>query len=163
MTKCLNSNVLKIIAIAAMVLDHVASSFFVSYFSLYVLFRFIGRVCAPIMFMGIANGFRFTSNKVKYGIRLLLFAFISQIPYSLHSKGVVFLFDDYNIIFTLFFGFLCLYALIDIKNVCYKSLLFVLCFGLSCFCDYGIFALLMILMFYFCNSGNLKIIYYCLM
>ncbi len=162
MSRCLNSNVLKIIAISAMVLDHVAISFLGNNLSLYIIFRMIGRVCAPIMFMGIANGFRFTSNKFKYGMRLLVFAIISQIPYSLYKVGTVFMFDFYNIIFTLFLGFMCLYALVDIKNIFYRLLLVFLCFSLVCFCDYGIFALVMILMFYFCNSKNLKIVCYCL-
>ena len=162
MSKWLNSNVLKLIAIVAMVLDHVAITFLENNFSLYIIFRMIGRVCAPIMFMGIANGFRFTSSKFKYGIRLLVFAFISQIPYSLYKKDAIFMYDFYNIIFNLFLGFMCLYALEDIKNVVYKCFVVFLVFIVSCFCDYGMLSLVMILMFYFCNGRNFRIFCYCL-
>lgn len=162
MVRWLNSTVLKLIAIIAMVLDHVAISFLENNLSLYIIFRMIGRVCAPIMFLGIANGFRFTSNKFKYGIRLFVFAVISQVPYSLYMNDTICIFDFYNIIFTLFLGFMCLYALVDIKNIFYKCLLVILCFSLSCFCDYGAFALVMILMFYFCNSKKFRVFYYCL-
>lgn len=160
MKKILNSNSLKIIAILAMVLDHIAIAFISMSSPFYYILRIIGRITAPIMFYSLANGFFYTKNKFKYGFRLLLFAVISQIPYSLFLDNKVIVYDNYNILFTLFLSFICLYALYDIKNYFFKILILLLMCSLSLFCEYGIFGIVLVLMFYLFRESKLKTFFY---
>ena len=83
MRKGLNRNLLKYIAIIAMVLDHVAFLFIPPFSLSYQICRFIGKLTAPIMCYFLAEGYNYTSSKVKYGTRLLIFAIISQFAFSL--------------------------------------------------------------------------------
>ena len=163
MNKGLNNNSLKIIAIIAMVLDHVAHAFISLTSPFYYIFRIVGRITAPIMFFSLANGYKYTRNKVKYGLRLFSFALISQIPFSLFLENKVFLYDKYNIIFTLFLGFLCLCFLYNIKNIFLKILGVLSCFILSYFCEYGLFAIGLIVLFSLCENDRLKMLFYSFM
>lgn len=160
MKKVLNSNSMKIIAIIAMVLDHIALAFIPLTNFLYYIFRVVGRVTAPIMFYSLANGFHYTKNKFRYGCRLLLFAIISQIPYSLFIHDTFFQYNDYNVLFTLLLGLLALYALYDVNNYIIKILLFVGSCFLSLFCEFGIFGIILILLFYIFKYSKFKILYY---
>ena len=152
MKKILNNNSLKIIAILSMLLDHVSYLFIRTNNFLYYIFRIIGRICAPIMFFGIANGYKYTSNKKKYGLRLLIFALISQIPYSLFMNDKIFLFSNYNVIFTLFLSFLTILIFDKCDKKIIKYSLMLLCLILSYFCDWGVIGILISLAFYLINE-----------
>ena len=79
----LTANKIKIIALAAMFFDHFVSVFLPNNELLNLVFRFSGRVAAPVFCFCIAQGFYYTSNIKKYIARLLFFAVISHIPYNL--------------------------------------------------------------------------------
>ena len=70
---------LKLIAIITMTFDHVGSVFF----SNQIIWRIIGRFSFPIFCYLIILGLETTGNVIDYFKRLLIFAFISQIPYIL--------------------------------------------------------------------------------
>ena len=163
MKQVLNSNSLKIIAILAMVLDHVAIAFISLTNPFYYVLRIIGRLTAPLMFYCLANGFFYTRNKFKYGARLLLFAIISQVPYSLFAKEKIFIYDDYNVIFTLFLSFIFLYGFYDVKNTISKILLLVLSCSLSLLCEYGLFGISLVWMFYMFRDSKYKTLMYTLL
>lgn len=90
------NDLLKIIAIATMLIDHVGYL----YFPGQMLYRTIGRIAFPIFAYQVALGFQKTSNRKKYGLRLLIFACISQIPYFWFNPDVQFRFGGLNIMFT---------------------------------------------------------------
>lgn len=165
MRKVLNSNSLKIIAICMMLLDHVAIKFVPVSSIFYFIFRCFGRVCAPIMFYSLAKGYKFSKNKIKYGFRLFIFALISQIPYSLFISDKVFNFTNYNVLFDIFLAFLILVIFEKIDYRLIKYSLVCLCFILSYFCDWGMFGLILAMLFYFCKK-EYKYLFYsiaCLM
>lgn len=160
MKKLLNSNSLKIIAIFAMLLDHIAYYFFSPYCIYYYVFRTKGRVTAPIMLYCLTIGFCHTKSKFKYAMRLLIFAAISQIPFSLFCYNKLFVLSELNIIFTLFLGIILMISLYDIKNIYLKISLLILCLVLSCFCEYGLFAMSLILIFSMCKDRKWQYVLY---
>lgn len=71
----LDSFTLKIIAITAMVIDHVGLLFFPTI----AIFRIIGRLTIPIMAYLITEGYKKTRSIKKYMFRLFIFALISMV------------------------------------------------------------------------------------
>ncbi len=83
MTKCLNSNHLKFIAIAAMTVDHAADLIFPHFpaHPVAIILHLIGRITAPIMWFFVCEGFHYTHNLKKYIGRMAVFAVISHFAY----------------------------------------------------------------------------------
>ena len=81
--KKLNSNHLKIIAIIAMTIDHLADLLYPNMQNgiVPIVLHIIGRVTAPIMFFFICEGYHYTKNLKKYIARLFIFAIISHFAY----------------------------------------------------------------------------------
>ncbi len=87
---------LKIIAIATMVIDHVGRILYPDL----LLLQIIGRLSFPIFAYLIVLGVDSTKKPRKYMVTLLVFALISQVPYYL-AFGIQ-PFDRLNILFSLF-------------------------------------------------------------
>ena len=58
----MNRNVLKIIALITMLIDHIGCIFFPNI----IVFRVIGRLSYPIFAMFIAEGYYYTKSRKKY-------------------------------------------------------------------------------------------------
>ena len=97
---------IKLIAMATMLIDHIGAVFFPNALWL----RIIGRLAFPLFAWGIAMGYMRTSNWKIYAIRLLAAGLISQLPYSLLFQN-----NHLNICFTLLAGLLALKVL-DSRN-----------------------------------------------
>ncbi len=143
---------IKYIAIAAMLIDHIAAFFLKPENNpvltvIYIIMRTIGRIAAPVMFFFLTEGYSHTSSKLNYGLRLLCFGIISQIPYSLARYGKVST-ESLNVIITLFMSFLMLAATDRIKNQVFKGLTVFIFIMLSAFSDWGIIGTLMVWLFY---------------
>jgi hypothetical protein len=82
--KRLTANVIKVIAIVAMTIDHFTWTFFPGYRTdiLPLFLHIIGRLTAPIMCYFIVEGYYHTKNLKKYIIRMFVFAFISHFAYA---------------------------------------------------------------------------------
>ncbi len=117
--KGITGNTLKMVAIVTMLIDHagvvlVAGGILAGQGSViregspwpmaYVVMRTIGRLAFPIFCFLLTEGYIHTRDVKKYGIRLLAFAFISEIPFDLAIFGQWFQPDYQNVYFTLFFG-----------------------------------------------------------
>lgn len=89
--KFLNANAVKLIAIIAMTIDHIAWAAFPGYptDAVPVIMHIIGRITCPIMCYFIAEGYHYTKNINKYTGRLFLFAFISHFAYVYASDSYV--------------------------------------------------------------------------
>lgn len=74
----MNRQQIKLLAIAAMTIDHIALVFVPSSSILYYVMRLIGRLTAPLMAFMLTEGFRYTHSRLKYLLRLFAFALISQ-------------------------------------------------------------------------------------
>ena len=81
--KKLNSNHLKLLAIIAMTIDHIADLLYPGMPNNVVstILHIIGRITAPIMFFFICEGFYHTKDLKKYITRLFIFSFISHFAY----------------------------------------------------------------------------------
>ena len=77
----LNGNTLKIIAAVSMVIDHIGFIFFPGI----QIFRILGRLALPIFSFMIAEGCRYTKNKLKYFLTIFILDAICQIVYFLYG------------------------------------------------------------------------------
>ena len=91
MKKILNSNMIKIIAIIAMTIDHITWMIYPGYPKeiIPIVLHIIGRITCPIMCYFIAEGYYYTKDINKYTKRLFVFAIISHIPYMFASMNFV--------------------------------------------------------------------------
>ena len=91
MKATLNSNWIKIIAIVAMTIDHIAWLVFPGYSGdiIPVVMHIIGRITCPIMCYFIAEGYQHTKNISKYTRRLFIFSFISHFAYVYFSANYI--------------------------------------------------------------------------
>lgn len=113
--KGLNANTLKMIAIIAMTVDHVAWTFFPGYrTNVPVLsLHLIGRITAPIMMFFVVEGFYHTKNIKRYIARMFVFALISHFAYALmFGKNFIpfqsSVFDQTSVMWAFAFGLLAL-------------------------------------------------------
>lgn len=101
-SKILNSNQLKLIAIIAMTVDHIAWAMFDGYPTalLPLVMHIIGRLTCPIMCYFIAEGYHYTRNINKYTFRLFAFAFVSHFAYIFASNDFV----DFKSLIPFYYG-----------------------------------------------------------
>ena len=142
--KYLSGSSLKVIAMVTMVIDHTAC-YFISGGWEYECMRGIGRIAFPIFAFLIAEGYRHTRRKWDYGRNLLIFAFISEIPWMLlHTDG------SHNVLFTLLAGLCCIAILDKLESHKILPLLVVLVITLAISAlntDYGIQGVALVMMF----------------
>ena len=91
MKKLLDSNIIKIIAIIAMSIDHITWMIYPGYPKeiIPIILHMIGRITCPIMCYFIAEGYHYTKDINKYTKRLFVFAFISHFAYVFASMDFV--------------------------------------------------------------------------
>ncbi|MBR6115242.1 MAG: TraX protein [Oscillospiraceae bacterium] len=119
--RVLSGSALKLLAVAAMLIDHTAfvllggsprllfqiGSWQVR---LYTAMRFVGRIAFPIYAFLLVEGFLHTRSRKIYALRLFLFALISEIPWNLAHTGAL-SYEKQNVFFTLLLGFLGVWTL----------------------------------------------------
>ena len=150
----MNRNVLKMIAVLSMLVDHIGAYFFPNI----LVFRIIGRLAFPIFAFFIAEGWKHTRSKKKYFLTLCLFAIISQVPYYF-LKGAIYL----NILFTFILSLGIIYFIEMFKRHSISGMLGVAgVFLVSAIgsilgmVDYGLLGVLLPAIFYFINLKELK-------
>ena len=146
----LDGTALKLIAVTAMILDHVGDNFFPDQ----IWMRIIGRMALPIFAFCIAEGFSHTRDRRRYLYRMGLFALLSEIPFDLVTSGKVLEFSHQNIMMTFFWAILGLMIYEQVRNRRYGQilgaavLLLFLVSSLFLGLDYQILAVGLIILYY---------------
>ena len=163
--KKLNSNHLKIIAIIAMTIDHIADLLYPGMPNIFIsnVMHIIGRLTAPIMFFFICEGYHYTKDVKKYISRLFIFALISHFAYCF-AFGINFIpfstgniFNQTSIMWTLAWAVVALHILHGKNNLkeWQKWLLIILINLITFSSDFSSIAVMTIL-FMYDRRGNLK-------
>ena len=132
---------LKILAIIAMTADHASTVFLNEGSTLYNICQFFGNFTIVIMSFFITQGLRYTRSVLKYAVRLLLWAVISEIPFYL-LFGL-----QLNVLFTLFASLTIIYFL-DRNGLLIALTALALFFPISLICDWSIIAPVFAIIFY---------------
>lgn len=169
-----DTNLLKIVAMVSMLLDHAGKMLFPDY----MVFRLLGRLAFPIYAYCLAMGAVYTRHPLKYISRMIALALVSQPLYALglgHSNSAMFLvpftenplkaawnfyyysWKDPSILFALTCGLILLWAI--------RNRQFVIAFAMYLFCwkvqthlDYGMNGIHLMLLFYlFCERPLLSL------
>ena len=128
------SNFIKLVAVSAMLLDHLGVFLYPSIIEL----RIIGRIAFPIFAYQLTIGYAMTPSKKEYLARLIGFGLIAQVPYYFLMQKF-----ELNILFALALGVLALWAL-DKRKYYYLILIV----AASFFVKYSIYGLSIILIFH---------------
>jgi hypothetical protein len=153
---------IKLIAITAMVIDHVGLFFFPQI----LLLRIIGRLAFPLFAWLIANGAYYSKNINVYLARLFLFAVIAQIPFFLANRLIEPSFWELNVLFTLFLGLAAIVLMRKSRNR-FTAVLVVIISALLAEIldtDYGALGVLAIILFYvyFKDTKKMVLLQICL-
>lgn len=161
---------IKLIAITAMTIDHLAWVIFPGYSRepAAIIMHIIGRLTCPIMCYCIAEGFHYTRNIKKYTARLFIFSFISHFAYMFFSGGYKeplmliplatgSVFNQTSVMWSLAWGLVMLRVAHseEIKSMTQRAILIILICIISFPSDWSCVAALFVLAFG-TNRGNLK-------
>lgn len=164
MEKKLNSNHLKMLAIIAMTIDHIADLLFPGFLlePLPVIMHIVGRLTAPIMWFFVCEGFFYTKNLKKYLIRMFSFAMISHFAYCFafginylpYSTGDIF--NQTSVIWTLAWALVALWVMNGNHNLknWQRYLMLVLICLVSFSADWSCIAVMAVIAMY-SERGNL--------
>lgn len=145
----LNRDVIKYIAMFTMLLNHIAYIFMIPGEILTEIFMCIGYFTAPTMCYFMVEGYEYTRSKKKYGLRLLTFAVISQIPYMRAFNT-----GSLNMIYTLLCCFLLLVVMEKIYNPFLRMILCMVLMFATVVGDWAFFAAVFTVLFHN-NKGNM--------
>ena len=95
------SNVIKLVAMVTMIIDHIGYVLLPQYRFL----RYIGRIAFPLFIFLLVEGFFHTHDRRLYLIRLAGFAFISEVCFDLGFRSTLIFPQKQNVFFTLSIGF----------------------------------------------------------
>lgn len=104
----LNGNALKLIAALSMLIDHVGYMLFPSV----TVLRILGRIAFPIFAFMVAQGCRYTRNRLRHFLSIFILGVVMQIVMHIAGEGGVM-----NIFLTFSLSILLIYALDSIKKL----------------------------------------------
>lgn len=123
--------------------------------------RCIGRLAFPIFVFFLVEGFFCTRHKKRYGLRLLLFALLAEIPFDLALSGQWVDPSYQNVLFTLAFAYLTLWGIAASVRQPLLQLMWVLagCGAAQvCRTDYGAFGVLFTVVLYWTRGEKRQLV-----
>ena len=149
----MSSFMLKLLAMAAMAVDHTGAILFPGNLTL----RLIGRLSFPIYCFLLAEGFVHTSSRKRYLMRLGLWGIVSEPVFDYAFSGRLWAWEHQNVLFTLFLGLcaLCLLEGLSTSERQWPGLIAALLPAAAAemlMTDYGGFGVLLIVVFYVCRN-----------
>ena len=155
--RVLNRDVIKYIAMTAMLLNHIANIFLVPGTLWYEVLVDIGYFTAITMCYFLVEGFRYTHSRKQYALRLFGFGVVSQVPFSMaFAQNGILEFQDFNMMFTLFLCFCILLCIETIRNRFLRGVLIVLLIFGSLFCDWALLAPVFTLLFAWARENRTR-------
>ena len=157
----MNRQQIKLLAITATTIDHIAFIFVKPDTALYYVMRLIGRMTAPIMTFMLVEGFRYTRSRSRYLLRLVAFALISQ-PFYIrmlfgHAQASVLEYlTHWNVIFTLAVALLSLMLLESQISAAPRLILVGVCISLAQFGDWSYMIPVWAIIFYVFRDDQKK-------
>lgn len=150
--KLIDANMLSIIAIVLMVVDHLWATIVPGN----QWMTWVGRMAFPIFAFQITEGYIHTSNFRKYALRLFLFGLISEIPFNYFYASSIFYPYHQNVMFTLLLGLLAINIIDKMRRKSnFKNILLwsagvvgICLLATISFVDYGAMGVLTIVSFY---------------
>lgn len=138
----MNRQQIKLLAIAAMTIDHIALVFVPSDSILYYVMRLIGRLTAPLMAFMLTEGYRHTRSRSKYLLRLVIFALISQpfyfrLAFGRAPESILEYCTHWNVMLSLAFGLLIMMLFDSYIHSCMSIVLLGVLISLAHFCDWS--------------------------
>ena len=134
-------DILKLIAIIAMTVDHASTALLDEGTPLYDICQFFGNFTIVIMCFFITQGLKHTRSVLNYALRLLSWAMISEVPFYLLFGFRL------NVLFTLLASLIIIY-LIDRMGWLVGLTALALFFPLSLICDWNIIAPVFTIIYY---------------
>lgn len=151
---------LHLLAMLFMLIDHAGKILFPKV----LLLRCLGRLAFPIFAFMAVEGYYHTKNLKKYLFRLFIWAIISEIPYNIFKTGTLIDFARRNVLWTLLFGIILIFAVDKIREKHGNGFIFLTALILTApvsyifarfICaDYGYAGLFTILAFYLFRGKN---------
>ena len=156
------ASTLKQIAVLSMLIDHVTAGLYDRGYwaagnpvtaqgrQLYYILRGVGRIAFPIYCFLLVEGFLHTHDRKKYGLNLLAFALISEIPWDLEHTGNL-QYPVQNVFFTLFLGYAGLCCIEELRDKPWEQLISLVAVALAAMnlnADYGLGGFAFILVMY---------------
>lgn len=170
---CLSGNALKFIAIFTMLIDHIGAALIengilcaydidrmmvileteegMRWYLFDLALRLIGRIAFPIFCFLLVEGFLHTRDERKYARNLLLFAFLSEVPFDTAFSCVPVYWGAQNVYFTLFIGVVMMCFLRKYEGRQEMQAVVVAAACVAAFllkCDYSYFGVLIIAVMY---------------
>lgn len=152
--KVLNSYHLKVIALVAMIIDHIGYVFFPEYLS----YRIVGRIAFILYAFMLVEGFTNTRNFRKYVSKVFIWALASEVPFDLAMHNSLFYLKEQNIFFSLLVGLIGMYFLDKYKRSLILQFLisvFILISAILLRVNYSWYGVGIILLFYFLKERNI--------
>jgi len=147
----MNRNVLKIIALISMFIDHIGLVFFPQY----VLFRVVGRISMPLFAFFVAEGYCHTRSKKRYALIMFCFMLISWVPFNLAFRYPMYI---GNILFVFLLSILGMHLINGYRSSRYGKVMYISFMGIYllmvCLLDAfaiipeGVFGVLLPIVFY---------------
>lgn len=153
----MNRDAIKYIAVFGMLLNHISLAFLQKGTVVGEVFLDLGYITAPVMCYFLVEGYYYTRSRRRYGMRLLGFALLSQLPFHMALTPEKSLPGRLNMLFTLFVCFLILEVKTRVRQENLRLLSYCLLILANSFCDWPTMASIYTLLFAYAYGTRWKL------